>query len=131
MVDFDVKVVDAEVNPDATSIKLNMKSRKKEPVSIRFDSDEAEVALVTLGDALGRATLQAAQDRTLKPIMQVEQYGAKPHPDGNGVLLSFMMRGSLEVTFHLANYAVPGFMEGLTAAVDAAANLAAKPTNRR
>jgi hypothetical protein len=114
VVDLHVKVVGADISADASSVRLDLKTRKNEPVSVTFGAEDSEDLLVALADALGRAGLQAAQDRVLKRVMQIEQWAIKPHPDGNGILLFFLVRGGLEATFHLPKNDVPRYEEALS-----------------
>lgn len=116
MLDFDVRTVGAEVGPGATSITLNFTTRRKERVSAKLDIDQVDALAESLADAFGRMGLQAEKDQTLKRIMQIERWEIKPHSGGDGVLLSFLLRGGLDVSLHLPKTAVSRYTEAFSEA---------------
>lgn len=105
----------ARVNDDATNIVLTGAAEDGRVFDVEFDADDGEVLLAAFTSALGqRARLQTG-DNTLMKVLPLEWWQINPHPDRDGLLLSFRMPGGMEMTFHLDMNAVPVFEEVLTA----------------
>jgi hypothetical protein len=109
-----LQLIAAHANEDATNIVLTGVDETGQSFDVCFQEEAGDQLLAALVSILGQRARQRTGDNTLKRVLPLEWWEINPHPERDGLLLSFCMPGGMEMTFHLGASAVPLYEEVLS-----------------
>ena len=109
--DYKVKLQGSQISNDGHTVRLMTTTESGEPISLLFSHEDNEFLLAALAQAASASGQIRHNDPTLKKVLPCEWWEVNPHPEKDGLLLSFRMPGGMEMTFHLPQLAALRFEE--------------------